>query len=109
MEQSHSIELDYPEPRRRRRPVLWVMRSLFAASCVMMALIILSDPRISARFLGGADSKLASVDAAVAPPVPVETEQILAPQARQAPVVPKVSAMPLDRVPVRRGGFGADD
>lgn len=88
----------------------WTVRGLFAACGFLMLLVLLSEPRVSARIGAVLDEVQMLLDAPSAPDAS-QTAAVdtglrvgVGPTAEDIPERPAVRAMPQDRVPVRRAG-----
>ncbi len=116
MDQRDDIETDHTATRTR--PIVWVLRGMLTLCGGMMALVILSEPRVTAsiqasvaNFSGmfATESSVARLDTEVAPSVPVIPQAAPQPKPAVQTEAPKVLSMPTSRIPVRRGNIGYED
>ena len=111
----HETQFEVEDAAPRRRPLVWVVRGLLTICGAMMALVILSEPRVAAQLQQGAnriatllagDETVAQLETDTVPAVP-SLPKTPAPAARSES--PKVLNMPTNRVPVRRGSIVLED
>jgi len=105
---------DTPPPRRPSRLFRWTIRVLFVLCGAFMLLVLLSEPRVSARVSGVIDEARALWLAPPATPVAqaadtglrvgVAPELDATAETEATPARPAVRVLPESRVPVRRAG-----
>ena len=111
----HEVEFEAEDSPRRTGPFIWVLRGMLTICGALMALVILSDPRVMASLQSGTqwvstmlegDGEVAQLETEIAPEVPQITR---APERDTKAEPPRVSSKPADRIPVRRGNFASED